>query len=233
MEYPEFSFIAKCVHIFSLIVILVATIALAFESLPEYVNLANNACKEGYRQHNMTEVENSTGSNHTQKKSYICAAYFLSPFNLIQTMCVSFFTLELILRIISMPSICDFIKNIMNWIDILAIVPFYITIGAELISGRYDGHATAYTGLQLLRVLRFARVFKFYRIFKNIKPIRVLAVTFKESIPDFVILVVILTLLAFLFGAAVYFAESTNSTSAFDSIPKATYWGVITITSVG
>ncbi|CAF4682164.1 unnamed protein product [Rotaria sp. Silwood1] len=85
----------------------------------------------------------------------------------------------------------------------------------------------------LLRVLRCARIFKFYRVFKNIKTIRVLAVTVKESMLDFLILAITLTLMAFLFGAAVHLIESTNGNSNFDSIPKATYWGIVTITSVG
>ncbi len=233
LEYPEFSFMAKCVHVLSLIVIFVATIALAIESLPEYVNLANDACKKAYHQHNITAIDGRTNTNHTSTTRHICLAYFLSPFNLIQTICVGFFTIELILRIVSMPSIWYFIKNIMNWIDVFAVVPFYVTIGIYLIGGQYADHTSAYAGLQLLRVIRFTRVLKFYRIFKNVKAIRVLAVTLQESLPDFFILIAILTLLAFLFGAVVYFVENTNRTSAFDSIPKATYWGIITITSVG
>jgi hypothetical protein len=233
LEYPEFSFIAKCIHVLSLIVILVATVALAIESLPEYVNLANDACKEEYRQHNITAIDDWNSTNHTSTKGHICLAYFLSPFNLIQAICVGFFTLELILRIVSMPSIRYFIKDIMNWIDFFAVIPFYITIVIHLIGGQYVDHTSVYAGLQLLRVVRFTRVLKFYRIFKNVKAIRVLAMTLQESLPDFFILIVILTLLAFLFGTVVYFAESTSSTSVFDSIPKATYWGIITITSVG
>ena len=230
LEYPEFSFLAKCIHIFSSIIILIATITLAIETLPEYVNSTNDACKKEYEQHNMTFINNST---HKSRTEHICLAYFLSPFSLIQTVCVGFFTIELILRIISMPSICHFIKNIMNWIDIFAVVPFYVTIAFHLFGGEYMDHSSNYLGLQLLRVVRFTRVLKFYRIFKSVKAIRVLGVTLRESLPDFFILVAILTLLAFLSGSVVYFVESTNKLSMFDSIPKATYWGIITITSVG
>ncbi|CAF3693288.1 unnamed protein product [Rotaria sp. Silwood1] len=85
----------------------------------------------------------------------------------------------------------------------------------------------------LLRVLRCARIFKFYRVFKNIKTMRVLVVTVNESMPDFLVLAVTLMLMAFLFGTAVYLIEGTNDNSALDSIPKATYWGIVTLTSVG
>ncbi|CAF4364562.1 unnamed protein product, partial [Adineta steineri] len=70
-------------------------------------------------------------------------------------------------------------------------------------------------------------------VFKNVKSLRVLTSTIKQSIPDFLIMIVILTLVSFLFGSAAYFAENDANGAAFDSIFKATYWGIITITSVG
>jgi voltage-gated potassium channel len=77
------------------------------------------------------------------------------------------------------------------------------------------------------------RVFKLYRIFQYVKSLRVLASTLKESIPDFIILLSFLTLSGFLFGAAIYFAENDVNEHTFDSIPKATYFGIITLTAVG
>ena len=37
-------------------------------------------------------------------------------------------------------------------------------------------------------------------------------------------MIVILTLMAFLFGAATYFAEKDSNGESFDSILKGTYW---------
>jgi len=39
--------------------------------------------------------------------------------------------------------------------------------------------------------------------------------------------------MAFLFGGAVYYAEQDINGQIFDSIPRATYWGILTITTVG
>jgi len=55
----------------------------------------------------------------------------------------------------------------------------------------------------------------------------------KESIPDFIIILTFLSLSGFLFGAAFYFAENGLNQDMFDSIPKATYYGIMTITAVG
>ena len=233
LEYPEFSFIAKCLHILSLLVIATSTVGLTIESLPQYINLPIDVCEGGSKQQNVTKVVGSNSTNLTSSTAYICLAYFTSPFILLQTVCVGYFTLELLLRAISMPSFCGFIKDLMNWVDVLAVVPFYVTVGLHFTGHQDDTRTNTYTGLQLLRILRFTRIFKFYRIFKSVKAIRVLALTLKEALPDFCILIAILTSLALLFGAAVYFAETTDSTTKFDSIPVAIYWGIITITSVG
>ncbi|CAF2716856.1 unnamed protein product [Rotaria sp. Silwood2] len=233
IEYPEFSFIAKLFNILSLIIILVSTITLAIESLPQYSHLSEDACTKEYLQHKIGTNNDSMILSSVQSSEHICLSYFSSPFHRIQIICIAFFTLELILRLLSTPSLSKHFKSFMNWIDIIAVVPFYVNSIVNLVDQLGNQNVTIYNSLALLRVLRCARIFKFYRVFKNIKTIRVLAVTVKESMPDFLVLAVTLTLMAFLFGAAVYLIENTNGDSAFDSIPKATYWGIITITSVG
>jgi hypothetical protein len=121
----------------------------------------------------------------------------------------------------------------MNWIDLIAVVPFYISLVLRLSGAENDVNSESYVAIRLLRILRLARVFKFFRVFKNVKSLRVLATTVRQSLLDFFILIVILTLLGFLFGSAAYYAENTANGQAFDSAIKATYWGIITITSAG
>jgi len=59
-------------------------------------------------------------SNNTSSHR-LCPANFHSPFFIIQSICIAFFTIEFLLRLISCPSYFDFIKSILNWIDFLAI----------------------------------------------------------------------------------------------------------------
>ena len=121
----------------------------------------------------------------------------------------------------------------MNWVDVVVIVPFYVGIALSFMKREFNSHSEAQATLQLLRVLRFTRVLKFYRMFRNVKSIRVLAITFEKSLADFIVSVAILTLLALLFGTSVFYLENDISTTPFNSIPRATYWGIVTITTVG
>ncbi|CAF1395527.1 unnamed protein product [Rotaria sordida] len=230
MEYPDYSIIAKIVSILSLLMILISTITLAIESLPQYTNLEQSACYN-------SPINDSNNTNETAQVLYdsedTCHDYLKSSFFIIQSVCIGFFTIELILRIISAPSFIDFVKDIMNWIDIVAVVPYFIALGIYLADQYRSINTSTADSLRFLRILRFARVLKFYRVFKNIKSLRAFGSTIRESIVDFLFLISILTLLSFLFGAAVYFAENDVNGQIFDSVLKATYWGIITITGVG
>ncbi|CAF1252715.1 unnamed protein product [Adineta steineri] len=230
MEYPDYSITAKIVNIFSLLIILISTISLAIESLPQYDEMETKVCEN---ERHIFDAINRTNTNETDNAYFFCHGYFTQPFFIIQSICVGLFTIELVLRIISTPSLLIYVKNPMNWIDILAVIPYYIFVVFHLVGYEADLYTTAYLCFRLLRSLRFVRIFKFYRVFKNVKSLRVLTSTIKQSIPDFLIMIVILTLVSFLFGSAAYFAENDTNGAAFDSIFKATYWGIITITSVG
>ena len=54
MEYPEYSWLAKLLNIISMLIILISTVGLAIESLPQYINLTDVACQEEHHQLNRT-----------------------------------------------------------------------------------------------------------------------------------------------------------------------------------
>lgn len=181
-----------------------------------------------------------------------CAPNFHSSLFIVQSICIGYFTIEFLLRIISCPSMKDFLKSTLNWIDFLSIskpksishksskmfrsivlVPYYVILFINIFGFYEEISLRSYFALSLLRIFRFTRVCKLYRIFQHIKSLRVLACTLKETIPDFILLFSFLALSGFLFGAAMYFAENPENPTVFDSIPKATYYGIVTLTAVG
>ncbi|CAF1133932.1 unnamed protein product [Adineta steineri] len=220
-EFPQYSTLGRVINIISLIFTVLSCLALAIETLPTYNNRWENMCKEQFN-----KPLNGTSLPR-------CSALFTSPFFIIQTVCVSFFTIEFLLRFISTPSYLSFIMDLLNWADLCAIIPYFVLTGIELSSKNITANTDVLTGLRLFRILRFLRIFKIYLVFKRLRTLRVLSSTIKESLLDFAVMIVILTLIAFLFGSAAYFAEEQSNGVAFDSIPKAVYWGVITITGVG
>ncbi|CAF4777726.1 unnamed protein product [Rotaria sp. Silwood2] len=92
MKYPDSSVTAKIVNILSLLMILISTIALAIESLPQYINGDQLVCY--YSSANASNGTNETAQVSNESEN-ICTNYLTSPFFIIQTICVAFFTVEL------------------------------------------------------------------------------------------------------------------------------------------
>jgi len=118
-------------------------------------------------------------------------------------------------------------------VDLCSILPYYVILSIQLANQDFGLDTSAVLILRLLRVLRVLRIFNIYHTFRRLKSLRILGATVKESLIDFAVMATLLTLLAFLFGSATYFAEKEINGNAFTSIPKATYWGIITITGIG
>jgi potassium voltage-gated channel Shaker-related subfamily A protein len=52
------------------------------------------------------------------------------PFFVIETVCIVWFSFELFARLYSCPSKWDFCKDMLNIIDICAIMPYFVTLAA-------------------------------------------------------------------------------------------------------
>ena len=77
--------------------------------------------------------------------------------NAIESACVGFFTLEVLLRFLNAPNKARFCRNAMNWIDIFAIIPFYINCFQEQIDDMVILGKAGKT-LRLLRVLKIISI---------------------------------------------------------------------------
>ncbi|KAG6935373.1 potassium voltage-gated channel subfamily A member 2 [Chelydra serpentina] len=116
-----------------------------------------------------------------------------------------------------------FFTNIMNIIDIVAIIPYFITLGTELAEKPEDGQ----------QVIRLVRVFRIFKLSRHSKGLQILGQTLKASMRELGLLIFFLFIGVILFSSAVYFAEADESESQFPSIPDAFWWAVVSMTTVG
>lgn len=152
------------------------------------------------------------------------------PFFVFETLCVIWFTFELSMRFGSCPSKLHFYRNALNFIDLIAIVPYFVTLITILLGSESTSQTMSLT---ILRVIRLVRVFRIFKLSRHSKGLQILGRTLHASMRELALLVFFLFIGVVLFSSAVYFAEQDEATTDFKSIPGAFWWAIITMTTVG
>ncbi|KAM8821698.1 potassium voltage-gated channel subfamily A member 1 isoform 1-T1 [Eudromia elegans] len=204
------------IAIVSVMVILISIVIFCLETLPEL--------KED-KEYTVQRTDNTT----QVYKSNI----FTDPFFVVETLCIIWFSFELVVRFFACPSKTDFFKNIMNFIDIVAIIPYFITLGTEMAEREGTQKGEQATSLAILRVIRLVRVFRIFKLSRHSKGLQILGQTLKASMRELGLLIFFLFIGVILFSSAVYFAEAEEPESHFTSIPDAFWWAVVSMTTVG
>ncbi|XP_055978984.1 potassium voltage-gated channel subfamily A member 3 [Sorex fumeus] len=224
-EYPESSGPARGIAIVSVLVILVSIVIFCLETLPEFRDDKDYPAPAP-----SPEQPEAAGRNGTSGAP-AGASSFSDPFFVVETLCIIWFSFELLVRFFACPSKATFSRNIMNLIDVVAIIPYFITLGTELAERQGNGQQAM--SLAILRVIRLVRVFRIFKLSRHSKGLQILGQTLKASMRELGLLIFFLFIGVILFSSAVYFAEADDPTSGFSSIPDAFWWAVVTMTTVG
>uniref|UniRef100_A0A3G2STN1 Voltage-gated potassium channel Kv1.7b n=1 Tax=Petrocephalus soudanensis TaxID=91712 RepID=A0A3G2STN1_9TELE len=213
-EHPESSSGARIIAIISIMVIIVSIAIFCLETMPEFK-------KEEREVHHGS---NSSTGGHS------AADLFLEPFFMVETICICWFSFELFMRFSCAPSKIHFFKDVMNVIDFVAIIPYFVTLGTELADTK--GGSPAAT-LAIIRVIRLVRVFRIFKLSRHSKGLQILGQTLRASLRELALLIFFLFIGVILFSSAVYFAEADHKESMFTSIPESFWWAVVSMTTVG
>ena len=131
---------------------------------------------------------------------------------------VAIFTIEYVTRLIVADHTFRFVFSFFGLVDLLAILPFYVTSGIDLRALR------AFRLFRLLRILKLLRysvaINRFHRAF----------LIAKEEMMLFLFTTLILLYLA---GVGIYYFENRAQPEQFASIFHSLWWAVTTLTTVG
>ena len=210
-EYPETSIWARLVAIISVITILTSIAIFCIETLPSF------------KRFRVTEFELDT--NQTFEIIEDDIPQLDEPFFIIESLCILWFTIELLFRFVSCPLKLKYLKSIMNIIDIIAIIPYFITFGTMI--AKEDKKPSQTLLLSILRVIRLVRVFRIFKLSRHSRGLQVLGKTLRASLRELALLIFFLFMGVILFSSAVYFAEITEKDTCFKSIPDAFWWAMV------
>ncbi|NVK65398.1 MAG: ion transporter [Flavobacteriales bacterium] len=131
-----------------------------------------------------------------------------------------FFTIEYLVRIAVSPNPLKYIKSTWGIIDLLAILPTYLT---PFISG--------YTSLRAIRALRLLRVFRILKLNRFTSEAQALFHSLRASYYKIMVFFFFVLMIMILTGTMMYVIEGGEH--GFDSIPASIYWAIVTTTTVG
>lgn len=155
----------------------------------------------------------------------------------VEGICVVWFTFEFLVRIICCPKKVVFIKNTLNIIDLVAILPFYLEMSLRGLSSRATSNV-----LGFLRVVRFVRILRIFKLTRHFVGMRVLGHTLRASVNEFLLLIIFLALGVLIFATMIYYAErigakpedpTGSNHTEFKNIPISFWWAVVTMTTLG
>ena len=134
-----------------------------------------------------------------------------------ETIIVILFTLEYIIRIYT--SNLKYVFSFFGLIDLLAILPFYITLGS--------------IDIRALRIFRLFRIFRLLKLFKFTSSIKKFQNAINQIKRELLIFSVFAIFLLYLSSVGIYYFENNAQPDVFKSVFHSFWWSVTTLTTAG
>ncbi|HZI19943.1 MAG TPA: ion transporter [Pyrinomonadaceae bacterium] len=130
------------------------------------------------------------------------------------------FTVEYLLRLLSVRRPARYAFSFYGVVDLLAIVPTYLSL---LLPGSHY--------LLVVRILRLLRVFRVLKLAAHLSEADVLLRALRASRRKISVFLLTVMTLVVIIGTLLYVVEGEEN--GFTSIPTSIYWAVVTLTTVG
>ncbi|CAL8085821.1 unnamed protein product [Calicophoron daubneyi] len=144
------------------------------------------------------------------------------------------FTLDMVARILFCPKFKMLLSSIYNLTDSISLIPYYCELVLYVVVFTNTYQTTTIWIIDYMEVMEHLRGLKVLVVLRLVRALRwytgtyVLLYTVRNTLLDVGMVNLIILIAGLFFGAVIYYVDS-----GFDNIPKASYWAVITLSTLG
>lgn len=200
LDNPGYSVLSRVFSILSILVVLGSIITMCLNSLPDF------------------QIPDSQGNPGEDPR-----------FEIVEHFGIAWFTFELVARFAVAPDFLKFFKNALNLIDLMSIVPFYITLVVNLV---VESTPTLANLGRVAQVLRLMRIFRILKLARHSTGLRSLGATLKYSYKEVGLLLLYLSVGISIFSVVAYTIEKEEN-EGLTTIPACWWWATVSMTTVG
>ncbi|XP_074641424.1 potassium voltage-gated channel protein Shaw-like [Tubulanus polymorphus] len=240
LEYPDYSPLAKiyaiCVGIFAVLSVLIMAVyfhpAGRTDPLPREADFGFHNAIPYMTPPNVSLIPtypiNPKKMMITTTKPLRWLFYFDVVINLV-------LSVDILMRLLLSPAKLQFMKSVLNWLDLLASSSYWIyiiimnTVKSLTLA---DDEAEYYYTVNFLVFIIVLRVFRILRLSNIFKSLKIFMIVMKKNICELFTLLLFLVIGMIIFSLLIFQAELDNMVS-FPDIFSAFWWSIITMTTVG
>ncbi|KAI6183642.1 Potassium voltage-gated channel subfamily F member 1 [Aphelenchoides bicaudatus] len=152
-------------------------------------------------------------------------------FGYVEVICVIWFTIEYVLRLVVTPNRLVFMRGILNIVDLIAIFPFYLELVLSIFGFDVDNLQNIKGAFLVVRIMRVLRVVRILKLSRYSTGMRTFALTLRSSARQLGMMGMFTGVI--FFSTLLYFVEKDDPHTPFTSIPNAFWWAIVTMSTVG
>ncbi|XP_033837760.1 potassium voltage-gated channel subfamily V member 2 [Periophthalmus magnuspinnatus] len=155
---------------------------------------------------------------------------------------ILFFTVEYFLRLVTTANIEQFVKSALNFVDLVAVMPYFLQIifetffiDSEDMSAQEDLKTMARVSKvsKVLKVVKLMRIFRILKLARHSTGMRAFGFTIRQCSEQVCCLFLFIAMGIFTFSALMHSVETDQPGTPFSSIPETWWWAAVSISTVG
>ncbi|CAB1431832.1 unnamed protein product [Pleuronectes platessa] len=159
----------------------------------------------------------------------------------VEIITIVFFTFECLFRLVSTPDITMFLKSGLNFVDMVAVMPYLFQIVFAAFTNYADAGAQEEVRAvarvsrlsHVLKVVKLLRVFRILKLARHSTGMRAFGFTLRQCYQQASCIFLFIAMGILTFSALLHSAERETEGSPISSIPYAWWWAAVSISTVG